>query len=291
MIFRRGKMQQKKRLFGLKEKFLLMVLLPVVCTFVLVGLYSRNSLNAFGDKVNNDSTAIVKQLAEKEIMEKARSVAKQLELALLLSPGIASLKLNDNQMLRELAIQPVGTSGYTVLWQRPPAGSEVALTLIHPAKELVGKDTPPLVKKRMGDNYQAWYDVYSRAFTGEESQGYYPWADSAGQLRDKFMAIAPVKNSPYSVSATTYLDEFLTPVNTLQKDIAKHNRIIERVHLSTMAIGLVLIIAFVMFGIQKITRQIIRLTDAISEVSTGKTDTEIEIPKSNDELQDLAEAI
>lgn len=283
-------MQQGKRIFGLKEKFLLMVLIPVVTTFAVIGVYSRWSMNMFGEKIGIESTSIVRELAETAITEKARSVAKQVELALQMYPNVSREEFNSHPVIQKLATQPVGLTGYTVLYSIPDDKSPGFLTLVHPAKELVGKDTHPIVQKRLGDRFQTFYKIHSGPQTGKEAAGYYPWRDEQGVERDKYMACVPIAGTKYAISATTYLDEFLSPVKKVEGEISDHIGGIGLVHLVTMIVGLVVFTACVMYAITRISRQIVKLTDAIGEVSMGKVDNEIEIVESNDELQDLAEA-
>lgn len=283
-------MQQNKRIFGLKEKFLLMVLIPVLVTFIAIVVYSKLSMNAFGKMIGVESTAIVTQMAEAAILEKAKSVAKQVELALQMNPGLAPEEFNNHPVISKLATQKIGLTGYTVMYSVPFKNSPGFLTLVHPAKELIGKDTPPIVEKRLGERFQDWFNIYKGPQTGKEATGYYPWKDDQGKERNKFMASVPIANTPYAISATTYLDEFLTPVQQVEKKINEHIASIGMVHMATMFVGLIVFAACVLFGISRISKQIIKLTNAISEVSTGKVDNEIEIIKSNDELQDLSEA-
>ena len=283
-------MQQNKRILGLKEKFLLIVLLPVLVTFIVIAVYSRVSMNAFGEKIGVESTAIVTQMAEAAILEKARSVAKQVELALQMYPGLRREEFNDHSVIGKLATQKVGLTGYTALFSIPEKNSPGYPTWVHPAKELIGKDTPPIVQKRLGDSYLDWFNIYKGPGEGKEATGYYLWKDEQGKERAKFMASVPVANTPYAVSATTYLDEFLVPVKKVEGEIDDHLASIGMVHMGTMAVGLIVFAGCVLFGISKISRQIVRLTEAISEVSMGQVDNEIEIVKSNDELQDLSEA-
>ena len=283
-------MQPSKRIFGLKEKFLLTVLVPVVATFVVIGVYSRWSMNTFGEKIGSESTAIVKELAEAAITEKARSVAKQVELALQMYPNVPREEFHVHPVIQKLATQPVGLTGYTVLYSLPDEKNPGYLTLVHPAKDLVGKDTHPIVKKRLGDRFQDFYALHSAPLTGKEAAGYYPWKDEQGVERDKFMACVPVVGTRYAISATTYLDEFLSPVNKVRGEISDQIAGIGLVHLLTMIVGLVVFTTCVIFAITRISRQIVKLTQAIGEVSMGKVDNEIEIVESNDELQDLSEA-
>ncbi|MFH0780641.1 MAG: HAMP domain-containing protein [Pseudomonadota bacterium] len=283
-------MQHNTRVFGLKEKFLLMVLFPVVVTFVVIAVYSRMSMNAFGEKIGLESTTIVTQMAEAAILEKARSVAKQVELALQMNPTLAPEEFNNDPVISKLATQKVGLTGYTVMFSVPDKNTQRSLTLVHPAKDLIGKDTPSIVKKRLGERYLDWFKIYSSPATGKEGTGYYPWKDDQGKERNKFMASVPIANTPYAISATTYLDEFLTPVKKVESEISDHIAGIGRVHMGTMFVGLIVFAACVIFGISRISKKIVALTHAIGEVSMGRVDNEIEIIKSNDELQDLSEA-
>jgi len=283
-------MQPGKRIFGLKEKFLLTVLVPVVATFAVIGVYSRWSMNSFGERIGRESTAIVKELAEAAISEKARSVAKQVELALQMYPNVPREEFHAHPIIQKLATQPVGLTGYTVLYSLPDEKNPGFLTLVHPAKDLVGKDTHPIVKKRLGERFQDFYTLHSAPQKGKEAAGYYPWKDEQGIERDKYMACVPVAGTKYAISATTYLDEFLSPVKKVQGEINDQIAGIGLVHLVTMIVGLAVFTACVILAITGISRQIVKLTLAIGEVSMGKVDSEIEIVESNDELQDLSEA-
>lgn len=283
-------MQKGKRILGLKEKFLLMVLIPVVVTFVIIGAYSRWSMNIFGEKIGTESTTIVRGLAEAAIIEKARSVAKQMELALQMYPNVPREEFNSHPVLQKLATQKVGLTGYTVLYSIPDEKYPGFPTWVHPAQDLVGKETHALVKKRLGDRFQAFYTIHSAPQSGKEAAGYYPWQDEKGVERDKFMASVPIAGTRYAISATTYLDEFLSPVKKVESEISDQIAGIGLVHLVTMIVGLLVFTACVVWAITRISRQIVKLTEAIEEVSMGKVDNEIEIIESNDELQDLAEA-
>jgi len=283
-------MQKNRRMLGLKGKFLLIVLGPVLITFLILGLYSRFTMSSFGLKVTDKSTSIVTAMAEEAIIEKARSVAGQIGLALQMMPDLARQEFNDNPTIHKLAVQPVGSTGYTVLWSVPENGNNVSPTWVHPDQGLIGKDTPPLVKKRLGERYNEWFSVYQGCYHGQESQGYYLWEDDKGQQRQKFLACTPIPDTPYVISATTYLDEFLTPVKLVGYEISNQIQQIGLVHIVTMALGLIVCVLAVWFGIYKVSGQIVTLTKAIEDVSMGRVDDEITIIKSNDELQDLSEA-
>lgn len=282
-------MAAQKRLLNLKTKFLLIVLVPVLMTFIVIAIYSRLSMNTFGNKISNQSTEIVTKMAEQAVVEKARTVARELRLALAQFPDLPPEQLNDTPLIHQTAIQKVGRTGYTVLWGVPAAGSVISPTWIHPDSSLVGKDTPTLVQKRLGSRYQDWFTIYKGCYNQQESKGYYLWEEN-GVVRQKFLACTPIPDTPYAVSATTYLDEFLAPVKNLETEIHDEFGAINLVNLATMASGLFIFILCTLLGISRITRQIVTLTQAIEDVSLGKIEQQISIVKSNDELQDLSEA-
>lgn len=282
--------EKKRRLMGLKAKFLFLVLLPVLVTFAAIGYFSRENMFSFGKNIKTETTTMVTDLAEKTILEKARSVAREFKLALKLNPGLKPRQFDSNKFMHEVAIQKVGKTGYTCLYATPDHVTHVSPLWIHPNKKLIGRDTPSLMKKPLGSRYRDWFSIYKGAYYGEEAAGYYLWADADNVLREKYMACVPVKNTPYIIAATTYLDDFLTPIQQIEQQIGGHINGMRDVHLLTMAVGLVLIICFVIFSIQRLTRQIVKLTKAIIDVSTGEVDSEIEVIRSNDEIQDLSEA-
>jgi HAMP domain-containing protein len=284
------KMKQEKRRFGLKRKFLFRVLAPVLLTFIVIGVYSTISMNRFGKNIRTEATSIVTDIAEQMILEKARSVSREFAVAMRMWPDLTSDAFNKNKLIQDIAVQKVGQTGYTCLYEVPNQATKTSALWVHPNGKLIGKDTPSLMKKPLGDRYDDWFTIYKGAYQGKESFGYYLWEDADGKLREKYMACVPVADTPFVIAATTYLDEFLTPVKKVENRISDQVSNMRLINSATMVIGLLLLIGVVIYSIQKLTLQIVKLTSAISNVSMGKVDDEIEIVQSNDELQDLSEA-
>lgn len=61
------------------------------------------------------SIAVLRDMAEQSIRQKALDVALQLELYLKAHPGMTIEELQKDPAFREIAVQPVGKTGYTAV--------------------------------------------------------------------------------------------------------------------------------------------------------------------------------
>ncbi|MEA3338781.1 MAG: GAF domain-containing protein [Chloroflexota bacterium] len=159
------------------------------------------------------SRATLEELAKTTIRDKALSTAQQIQSHLLLHSevdlsDVAALKAD--QGLAVLAVQPVGQTGYTAVFD------DEAITHFHANSETVGVDMSTLA-----DPLPEFWAIFSASLDGYPSEGYYDWQEADGSIRRKFMAIVPVGDTQLRVAATTYVDEFAQPAQALTAELER----------------------------------------------------------------------
>jgi HAMP domain-containing protein len=195
---------------------------------------------------------------------------------------------NQDMGFKTLAVQKVGTKGYTALYELPGADG-IWRTWAHINAKIIGVDMSNL-KKTLGKNFHAFWKVYTGVKGGKTSQGYYTWQDTDGKFRDKFMACVPIAGTHFAIAATTYVDEFTEPVKLVQ---SRAKDLTDRARLITWAIlgaTLFLIGLSVYIYSHRLTGKLKSLTEAAERISMGEPGVNIEI-NSKDEIGKLAEAI
>ncbi len=278
----------KKRKMGLRAKmFILFVVLPIVL-MIGAGVFYMQQLKGLSLVLTNESSRIVSQMAEKIIQEKARSVAAQVQLFLLAHPLLKKEEFNNYEPFKKIAVQKVGKTGYSALYELPGADG-IWRTWAHPNQKIIGIDMSKL-RKPLGKNFVGFWKVYTGVKGGRESRGYYNWQDKDGKIRAKFMVCTPVRGTRYVVAATTYLDEFTVPVKRLETRARVLTTKVRNISFIILAGTLIVIALIVSVYSHILTRRIRSLTDLAERISVGELDAELRL-KATDEIGDLAEAI
>jgi PAS domain S-box-containing protein len=197
-----------------RRDFSLASMLPLVGFSLLVllsGALARDHVaHLIADttaELARDAEQSLQALGETVIRNKARDVARQIEVYVRAHPGRTIAELRTDPVFLDLAIQGVGETGYTAI-------SEAADTyriLVHPNADLIDQDM-----RAFRDTMPAWWRIVEAGIGGDEAEGYYDWREPDGATRRKFLVATPVAvpvgGLTLMVSATTYIDEFSTPV-------------------------------------------------------------------------------
>jgi predicted Zn finger-like uncharacterized protein len=238
--------------------------------------------------LTDESTKIVNQMAEDKIADLSTAVAIQCRLYLLAHPELNKEDFMNDMGFKTLAVQKVGLTGYTALYEMPDPDN-IWRTWAHVNPKIIAIDMSTL-KKPLGKNFPGFWKIYTGVKGGKRSQGYYTWQDKDGKFREKFMVCTPVAGTPFVVAATTYLDEFTGPVRMME---TRAGLLTEKTRLITWAIlgGTIFLIGIIVsiYG-HRLTGKIKSLTDVAERISIGDLGIEIET-KSRDEIGELAEAI
>ena len=308
-------MADKKRVrFGLLPKLLLGVFIPILVAFAIIGsltFYSwvlgeyrftsikdigYESLKELSVTSTNESKASLDRMGEKIIREKAIDVAAQMEIFIKSRPP----KMKKEEILRdpglkEIAVQKVGLTGYTALYELP--GIEgIWRTWAHVNPKIIGIDMSKL-SEPLGKNFPGFWKVYTGVEGGKESRGYYTWQDADKTFREKYMVCTPVGGTPYIIASTTYIDEFSKPSKAIEakmKDI--ESRYLEeyedRIKIFYLVILCVLLILLVriFFYARSVIKPILQLSAVADKISMGELDTPVKV-KAKGEVAVLAESI
>ncbi|MFB3925638.1 MAG: SpoIIE family protein phosphatase [Syntrophales bacterium] len=253
-----------------------------------IGRYSLESSTTLSESAINDSTRSLEALGETVIRQKAEDVALQCRIYINAHPKMTIRNLQTSPEFRKIAVQSVGETGYTILYEK-----ETGIMRFHPNPELLNFDM-----HEWKDKLPEFWDIFEETLDGSPADGYYDWQDPDGEIRQKYMYIAPVQGTPYMVGATTYIDEFSIPVNQTKKDISaatleirNHvNDIIRKIRNTFIQafIVIILIVAGLSFMISRmITDPIRALTRGVRAIGRGEMEVRVDI-KTGDELEDLA---
>jgi HAMP domain-containing protein len=240
------------------------------------------------DLLTRESTKFVNRMAEEKIADISVAVAMQCKLYLLSHPELKKEDFGRDMGFKSLAVQKVGLTGYTALYQLP--GSDgVWRTWAHVNPKIISIDMKTL-QGPMGRNFPGFWEIFTGVKGGKKSQGYYTWQDKDGKFRDKFMVCTPIAGTRFVIAATTYLDEFTGPVRMMEASARQFTDRAKMIILAILAATLLLIGLIVFIYGHRLTGKIRSLTDVADRISVGELGMEIET-RSKDEIGDLADAI
>ena len=283
-----AKPPRKRGRFGVRAK---MILLFVFIPFVLMigaSLLYFWQLEQMSSLITHESTNIVNKMAEEKISDLSTAVAIQCRLYLLAHPELQKQDFMNDMGFKTLAVQKVGLTGYTALYQMPDSEG-IWRTWAHVQPKIIGIDMSTL-KARLKQNFGGFWKVFAGVEGGKRSQGYYTWPERDGTFRDKFMACTPVAGTPYVIAATTYLDEFYGPIRQMESRVEQETQKTRRYTLVILGGTLLLIGLIVTIFGHRLAGKIKSLTEVTERISVGDLDAEVET-KSRDEIGELAEAI
>jgi predicted Zn finger-like uncharacterized protein len=273
---------------GLRTKMVLLFLLIPMVLMAAASFFYLWQLETTTDLLTSESTKFVNRMAEEKIADISAAVAMQCKLYLLSHPELKKEDFNQNTAFKSLAVQKVGLTGYTALYQLP-GSDNVWRTWAHVNPKIIAIDMSTL-KGPLGRNFPGFWQVFSGVKGGKKSQGYYTWQDKDGTFRDKFMVCTPIAGTRFVIAATTYLDEFTGPVRMMESTA---KALTVRAKMITLAIlGATLLFVGLIVSIygHRLTSKIKSLTEVADRISVGELGMEIDI-KSKDEIGELAEAI
>jgi PAS domain S-box-containing protein len=230
---------------------------------------------------------VLRNMAEEFIHQKAKDVALEIDLYLGVHPTMTVVELQQDPLFRDIAVQSVGTS-YTAVFN-----SETAVNCFHQVASLQGMDI-----STTADKWPIHWAIIKSSLGGKDSKGYYSWKDSNGKSRDKFMYIAPCNirtadGVRFAVAATTYVDEFYSPLYAAQ-EVSKNtsNRLMQMVNgrirsfnnrgFLIMGLGLLLVVGFSYWVGTYFSRAITHLRNATNMVNQGDFDHRMEPIMSGD---------
>lgn len=278
---------------GLRGKMMLLFLVIPILLMAVSGYFSQQQLNKLATEITDESTALVLQEGKEKLMQKARDVALQAEIYLRAHPDLVREDFFYDPDFSGIAVQSVGESGYTCLIQQPEPETGQNWTIwAHPNPNIIGIDDIDMIRKALGPYFDHFFAVLTGSQGMKESDGDYRWKDPDGKIREKYMAISPIRieGLPFLMMSTAYIDEFTSKTEILKtraQKLAKDTRNFNFAILigAIILIGLIIII----YG-YRLSRNIQYLTEAADRISVGDLEAEIDV-HSKDEIGNLADAI
>ena len=287
-VRRRLGVKLKKGGFGLKTKMLVLFFLLPIFLFATSSMLVMHQVNTLTAQMTEDSARVVNEMAEDKVADIARSVARQCKLYLLLHPNLNKEDFYNDIGFKGLAIQRVGMTGYTALYELPGKDG-IWRTWSHVNPKIIGINMKKL-EKPLGKNFAGFWRVYTGVKNQKESKGYYTWQDKDGSFKNKFMVCTPIDGTPYIIAATTYLDEFTQKQSLLSKrSWEMSNRIQKTIWLIWLG-TLILVGTVVLVYGYRLSRRIKSLTDIAERISIGELEATIPT-QSKDEIGELADSI
>ena len=252
--------------------YLLISVVPVIVLLIaMIGgalflmNYSARLMEGVTQDLNNEAEKSLRSLGEQFIEIQARDVASQLAFHLQTHPEATIADLQASEQFKNIAVQPVGETGYTAVYDSD------GVTYFHINPDIVGMDMHEL-----SDDLPDFWAILETSLDGTVARGYYDWQDPDGTIREKFMVNTPVGDTSLRVAATTYIDEFSVPIVAMQE---KAGVILDRyrgfAYRQWLVIGVagVAILSAVFAGVsvlgQRAALHYIRPIEELAEVAVG----------------------
>jgi len=270
-------------------------LVPIIIFAIIMDIFSNRfpgeafrAIQQGQEEQWQRSRAVLRQMAEDSIRTKALDVALQLELYLQAHPEMTVRDLQNDPKFREIAVQPVGKTGYTAVQD-----STTAINRLHENPVIENLDLHSLA-----DKLPEFWAIMEASLNGRYSHGYYQWQEPNGQIREKFMYIAPLGEKTadgvqFGTAATAYVDEFTRSIQAAQ-DVSHGttrylmitiNDLIQSFRtmgFASMGLGILLILGLAYWMGIYFSRAINRLREATKEVNQGNLEVQIKPAMSGD---------
>ena len=276
-------------------------LIPVVIFVVLIDIY--------GSRIEKEITRIIekgyerdmsrseimlREMGEASVYSKVSDIAQQLDMVIQTVPWMTVTDLQKDEKFRELAVQTLGQTGYTFVFD-----SDTAVVRMHRDLRLENKNLPSVFR-----HLPELQNILETSLKGPgTAYGYYQLKAGDGNIMKRFIYIIPLHNTTadharLSVAATINVDDFLTPIKlaeanhneTKQFLIQASKRVIESFRhtgLISMGVGILVVslIAFFVMGIY-LSRAVSRLREATARVNRGDLSTPVK-PSGSGEVATL----
>ena len=270
-------------------------LIPIIIFGYLINIFDNQFLTQINYAVHQGqeeqwqrSEAVMRKMGEDFIRQKGLDVVLQLELYLQAHPEMTLEDLQNDLKFREIAVQPVGKKGYTAVQDL-----DTAINRFHKNSKTENLDLHSL-----SDKLPEFWTIMKDSLDGRYSHGYYKWKGPNGEIRDKFMYIAPLNKKTadgvgLGVAATTYIDEFTYPILAAQDVSHSTSRYLmivlndliqsfKTVGFLSMSLGIVFIIILAIWTGFYFSRAVTDLQEATQAVNQGNFDLRVTPTMSGD---------
>ncbi len=266
--------------FGILGKLTILAIIATVIPLGIVGYVSLSEIKDMSEVITQKGDEVLGKVGEQIIEDVGKDAAEEVSAYLEAHLDYTLEDLREDPEFRELAVQPVGQTGYTALHEL-----KTGINRFHINPKVEDLDLHKLATK-----LPEFWRILEPHLEGTFTKGYYKWEDPDGKIRDKFMVCVPVEGSGYGIAATTYIDEFRSPVVRLSETFKKGaQRQMVAIGIVGVVALLVALIAAISFS-RRITKPLLHLAKVADRISVGDLGASIEV-KTKDEIRVLAEAL
>lgn len=252
----------------------------------IVGTTARQNSISLGESAVAESIAALEDSGRRIIQLRAMVVAREVQLYIEQRSELSASQLIEDAQLKRIAVQPVGQTGNTMVYD------ENGVIYFHENPEMVGAKI-----EQLSSGIPELYNLLKSSLAGDAA-GYYDMEDNAGNIRERYLYSLPVDAKSLIVTATTYIDEFSRPAEETESKITAAvtaiTRYIERqmdlaqwTFIIIIICMLVIIASLSSFIARTITQPIVALIKGTATIAQGDLDYKIRV-KTGDEIEQLA---
>lgn len=252
----------------------------------IVGTTARQNSISLGESAVAESIAALEDSGRRIIQLGAMVVAREVQLFIEKYSELTTSQLIQNERLKRIAVQRVGQTGNTLVYDQN------GVVYFHEDSQLVGAKI-----EQLSQGIPELRVLLESSLAGAAA-GYYDMEDDSGNIRVKYLYSLPVEGTSLIVAATTYIDEFSRPAEETESKITTAvtaiTRYIERqmelaqwTFIVIIACMIVIIATLSSFIARTITQPIVALIKGTGIIAQGALDYKIKI-KTGDEIEQLA---
>jgi PAS domain S-box-containing protein len=259
-------------------------LIPVIIFGVLMSIFGHRFIDETSRAIEQGqhdqwqrSRVILGQMTENFVRQKAMDVALQMSLYMQGNPHMTLAELRASSEFREIAIQPVGSTGYTVIIDTTATEATIGF------HRDTGKENMYL--SSFAADFPELWTIIKACLNGRYGHGYYRWKDEDGKIRHKFMYIVPLQRKTadgvqFSVAATAYVDEFIRSIQATRDIFSGTTHLLmltsenliqsmRRMGYSFMGISIILLLGVAIWSGMYFSRAVRHLRNATKAVNQG----------------------
>ncbi len=277
----------KRNGLGLKAKMIVLFLVVPLIMVAAAGYFSQRQTNMMVSTLVNQSVDMVTALAEQHVADMSKAVSRQLQLYLGANPALTDDGFAADRVLNGLAVQDVGTAGFTFLYKTGPF-----TVLASAVPHLNGKPLSQTMRPDLGGDWRRMQEIIEPLEQGENVQrsGYAMWAGKGGTKREHYLVLTPVTGTAYGIAAAADVDEFATPLHQMRAYAGQEAVATKNTNFAVTLATLIIIGCIVIVYGHTLVSRIKTITDVANRISVGELDAQMNI-RSDDELGRLADAI
>ncbi len=284
--------------FGITAKILVSFLAVSIISVGVISIFALRNMSMVGNtarqnSINLGESAVAENIAALQdagrriIKLQARVVSAEVENFIDDNPDMDVYELVENKALKAIAVQSVGSSGYTMVF------ANNGVIYFHNDSDMVGSTL-----EQLAEGVPQLQNIFNSSVNGEAA-GYFDWEDENGNIRPQYMYIYPIEGTNLLVSASTFIDEFSRPAEETESSITaavlsttryidNQMTIAQWTFIIVIACMVAIIITLATFMARTITEPIVALTRGSEVIARGDLDHTIEV-NTTDEIGKLAE--